>query len=66
MDVGEGGKGVQTTTDQPVRGLRNLPIVTGGVEIRRVACSLSSRSNGGARKGAVSATWLSGSPPSQL
>ena len=31
-----------------------------GAEIRRLACSLSSRSNGGARKGAVSATWLMG------
>ena len=28
------------------RRLRDTPIVTGGVEIRRLACSLSSRSNG--------------------
>ena len=40
------------------RRLLDTPIVTGGVEIRRMACSLSSRSNGGARKGAVSATSL--------
>ena len=33
------------------------PIVTGGVEIRRMACSFLSKSNGGAGKGAVSATW---------
>ena len=38
--------------------LDNPPIVIRGVEIRRMACSFSSRSNGGARKGAVSATWL--------
>ena len=38
--------------------LDNPPIVTGGVEIRRLPCLFLSKSNGGARKGAVSATWL--------
>ena len=38
--------------------LHNKPIVIRGVEIRRLACSILSRSNGGARKGAVSATWV--------
>ena len=47
------------TVTRAEREPRNPPIVTGGVEIRRMACSLSSRSNGGAPKGAVSATWLS-------
>ena len=41
------------------RFLETPPIVTGGVEIRRLPCLFLSRSNGGARKGAVSATWLS-------
>ena len=40
------------------RRLLDTPIVTGGVEIRRLPCLFLSRSNGGARKGAVSATWL--------
>ena len=48
------------TSNGAARSLDNKPIVTGGVEIRRMACSLSSRSNGGAGKGAVSATWLMG------
>ena len=40
------------------RFLETQPIVTGGVEIRRMPCLFLSRSNGGARKGAVSATCL--------
>ena len=39
------------------RDSRGKPIVTGGVEIRRLPCLFLSRSNGGAGKGAVSATW---------
>ena len=46
------------TSNGAARSLENKPIVIRGVEIRRMACSFSSRSNGGARKGAVSATWL--------
>ena len=50
---------ISTMNEQECR-TRNKPIVIRGVEIRRMACSLSSRSNGGAGKGAVSATWLMG------
>ena len=48
------------TSNGAARGLPNKPIMTGGVEIRRLPCSFLSKSNGGARKGAVSATWLMG------
>ena len=37
------------------RDSRYKPIVTGGVEIRRLPCLFLSKSNGGAGKGAVSA-----------
>ena len=42
------------TSNGAARSLDNKPIVTGGVEIRRLPCLFLSRSNGGARKGAVS------------
>ena len=50
---------INTMNEQEWR-TRNKPIVTGGVEIRRLPCLFLSRSNGGAGKGAVSATWLMG------
>ena len=39
------------TSNGAARSLDNKPIVTGGVEIRRLPCLFLSRSNGGAGKG---------------
>ena len=54
----EGGDLHTKSVKRKGRFLENPPIVTGGVEIRRLPCLFLSKSNGGARKGAVSATWL--------
>ena len=54
----EGGDLHTKSVKRKGRFLEIKPIVIRGVEISRLACSLSSRSNGGAPKGAVSATWL--------